>query len=77
MIINLILNGLCPLKYNNFKLYWTCRHIKEDTNRIEEMADTFWVSKSIKTFDLYMADLYNALSAGEVLIINYYVEAEY
>lgn len=62
---------LSPLKYNNLKLYWNYRHIKEDTIRIEKMADTYWVTKSLKMFDLYMADFYNALYAGEVQILNY------
>lgn len=42
------------------------RHIKVDTDRIEDIADNTFILRSLQLFDLYMADFYNALHAGEV-----------
>lgn len=42
------------------------RHISHDTNRIEKMVGVQWVLDSLKMFELYMADFYNALQTGKV-----------
>lgn len=44
------------------------RHIENDISRIEEITSTPWISKSIKMFDMYMADFFNALQLGAVNI---------
>jgi len=42
------------------------RYIKNDTSRVEELTDTPWILKSIDMFNLYLADIYNALQTGKV-----------
>lgn len=40
-------------------------------SRVEESADTPWISKTTTHFNLYMGDLYNALQSGKVKNINF------
>ncbi|KAF0771388.1 Centromere protein I [Aphis craccivora] len=61
-------NGLMSVN-----IYWLdrlsklmLRHIKVDTDRIEDIADNTSILRSLQLFDLYMADFYNALHAGEL-----------
>lgn len=61
-------NGLMSVN-----IYWLdrlsklmLRHIKVDTNRIENLVDTPSILKSLQLFDLYMADFHNALQEGEL-----------
>ncbi|KAE9532777.1 hypothetical protein AGLY_009858 [Aphis glycines] len=61
-------NGLMSVN-----IYWLdrlsklmLRHIKVDTDRIEDIADNTLILRPLQLFDLYMADFYNALHAGEL-----------
>lgn len=61
-------NGLMSVN-----IYWLdrlsklmLRHIKVDTDRIEDIADNTSILRSLQLFDLYMADFYNALHTGEL-----------
>ncbi|XP_050419682.1 uncharacterized protein LOC126832782 [Adelges cooleyi] len=42
------------------------RHINYDTDRIAEISETAWIEKTLRRFELYMADLYNALRLGKL-----------
>ncbi|CAH1725879.1 uncharacterized protein LOC114130538 [Aphis gossypii] len=61
-------NGLMSVN-----IYWLerlsklmLRHIKVDTDRIQDLADNTLILRPLQLFDLYMADFYNALHAGEL-----------
>jgi len=65
---NVFYNGLMSIN-----IYWLdrlsklmLRHIKVDTDRIEDIADNPSILKTLQLFDLYMADFYNALHTGEL-----------
>ncbi|XP_025198236.1 uncharacterized protein LOC112596687 [Melanaphis sacchari] len=65
---NVFYNGLMSVN-----IYWLdrlsklmLRHIKVDTDRIEDIADNPSILRSLQLFDLYMADFYNALHTGEL-----------
>jgi len=46
------------------------RHIKVDTSRIEDIAESPEILKTLQLFDMYMADFYNAILMGVVSIIH-------
>ncbi|XP_026805599.1 uncharacterized protein LOC113548754 [Rhopalosiphum maidis] len=65
---NVFYNGLMSIN-----IYWLdrlsklmLRHIKVDTDRIEDIADNPSILRTLQLFDLYMADFYNALQTGEL-----------